>query len=103
MARIIKKRKTLKVNKILSFILALSCVMNLFSITVIKSHNLSLNKEIETIVIQNEENERNLQSLEIEVANLASSSNMRECLSTKTKSSFNFDNIVFLGQNVYEE
>ena len=68
MAKIIRKKRKFKLNSLLTLICAISFVGYLGSVTILKSHNISLNYELASINAENEEASRALESLRLEVS-----------------------------------
>lgn len=68
MAKIIRKKRKFKLNSLLTFICVLSFVGYIGSVTILKSHNISLNYELATLNAENEEAGRTLESLRLEVS-----------------------------------
>ena len=68
MAKIVRKRRKFKLHNLLGIVCALSAVLYFSSITFLKSYNISLNKNYQTLKVQNEEEQKDLEILRLEVA-----------------------------------
>ena len=68
MAKIVKKKRKLKMQNLLSVVFALSLLAYLGSTFVIRSMNVSLNYELTQLNNENEEKQKELDTLRLEVA-----------------------------------
>ena len=68
MAKIVRRKRKLKLQNLLTLLLLVSLVLYFSSITFIKSYNISLNKNYQTIKMQNEEEQKELEILRLDVA-----------------------------------
>lgn len=67
MAKLIRKKRKFKLNSLLSLICVISGIAYVGSVTIVKSHNMSLNYELAQLNDENEEASRTLESLRLEV------------------------------------
>ena len=68
MAKIIKKKRKLKIHNLVNMIFVVSLFMYLSSFLFLKSYNITLNKEYTNIKLANEEEQKELETLRLEVA-----------------------------------
>lgn len=68
MAKIVKRRKKLKLHNLINMIFVTSLVLYFSSVTFLKSYNISLNKNYQTLKVQNEEEQKELEILRLDVA-----------------------------------
>ena len=68
MAKIIKKKRKFRLNSFLTFVCVLSGLGYVGSVTVLHAHNVSKNYELIQLNIQNEEAQKKLETLRLEVA-----------------------------------
>ena len=67
MAKIVKKKRKLKIHNLLSVVCVLSVIAYLGSAFGLKSMNMSLNYELSQLNSVNQENQKELETLRIEV------------------------------------
>ncbi|MGN1344635.1 MAG: hypothetical protein ACI4U3_08650 [Traorella sp.] len=68
MAKIVKKKKKLKVHNLVNMILFVSVLMYLGSILLLKSFNITLNKELTHLNATNQDTQKENETLRLEVA-----------------------------------
>lgn len=68
MAKIVKRKRKLKIHNLVNMIAVVSLCMYLCSIFFLKSINITLNKQLTNIVMQNEEEQKELETLRLDVA-----------------------------------
>ena len=68
MAKIVRKRRKLKLHNLISMLFLASLVLFFSSVTFLKSYNISLNKDYQTLKVQNEEEQKELEILRLDVA-----------------------------------
>ena len=67
MAKIIRRKRKFRLNNLLALICVFSFIGYLCSVTLLKSYNISLNYELAQVNMENEEANRALESLRLEV------------------------------------
>ena len=67
MAKIIRRKRKFRLNNLLALICVFSFIGYLGSVTLLKSYNISLNYELAQLNMENEEANRALESLRLEV------------------------------------
>lgn len=68
MAKIVKRKRKLKLQNLLTIVCVLSGILYFSSVTFLKSYNISLNKNYQTLKVQNEEEQKKLEILRLDVA-----------------------------------
>lgn len=70
MVKIIKKKKRIRLESIVAMIFAFSCISFLFSVTVLRSHNVLLTRQSNEIERTNDKLANDVANLEVEVKQL---------------------------------
>lgn len=70
MVKIIKKKRKLRIESIVTMFFMVSVLGFLFSATILKAHNVSLSKESEAVERVNDKLENDVANLEVEVKRL---------------------------------
>lgn len=67
MAKIVKKRRKLKIHNLVNIIFVFSLVAYFASFSILRSVNMSLNYELSQLNSENQENQKELETLRLEV------------------------------------
>lgn len=103
MAKIVKKRRKLKIHNLLSVICALSVVAYLGSAFVLRSVNMSLNYELSQLNSVNQENQKELDTLRIEVTKYTEREYLMAVLTENgIDLTFDSDRITYITEQVSE-
>ena len=103
MAKIVKKRRKLKIHNLLSVICVFSIVAYLGSAFVLRSINMSLNYELSQLNSVNQEQQKELETLRIEVTKYTEREYLMAVLSENgIDLTFDSDRITYITEQVSE-
>ena len=68
MAKIVKRKRRLKLGTFVNVVFVLSLMLYMGSVTFLNSHNVALNYKLTAIQLENEEANKRLETLKLEVA-----------------------------------
>ena len=103
MAKIVKKRRKLKIHNLLSVVCVLSVIAYLGSAFGLKSMNMSLNYELSQLNSVNQENQKELETLRIEVTKYTEREYLMAVLNENgIDLTFDSDRITYITEQVSE-
>lgn len=103
MAKIVKKRRKLKIHNLVNIIFVLSIVAYLGSAFVLRSINMSLNYELSQLNSVNQEQQKELETLRIEVTKYTEREYLMAVLSENgIDLTFDSDRITYITEQVSE-
>ena len=97
MAKIVKKKRKLKIHNLINCIFLASLCLYFGGTFFLKAYNITLNKQLTKIRIQNEEEQKELQTLRLEVAKYTERDYlMSVCAEYGVDLSFDSDRITYI-------
>jgi hypothetical protein len=97
MAKIVKKKRKLKIHNLVNLVLGISLCLYFGGTFFLKAYNITLNKQLTNLRLQNEEDQKELQTLRLEVAKYTERDYlMSVCAQYGVDLSFDSDRITYI-------
>ena len=97
MAKLIRKKKKIKLDGLLSIVFTISLFLYLGSTTLLKSYNLSMNHNLQNIIDDNAMKQRDIESLKIELSKYTESNYLMAAVeSNGSKATYDLNRIIHI-------